>query len=448
MFGSIEMDEPTPGGKLAWHQGFMRQTHIKVPANLSDKSLIGFFSGWYWIDRPDGLVTFDFRDANFLSPWALTLFASYALWLRHSRGKKLRILVDQASYAGNFLCRSGFMDLIGQPVKGCEDSDPARTARLSQIADSGQIPAFATQVMKILDIDDPEVEGALKYSLVELLRNVVQHSQSTIGGVAMAQYYPNTGIVELVVADVGVGIQDTLATKYPEIDNDFKSLKFATQPHVSGTFAPGAYSSMHENAGLGLFFIKQIASLSGGCLQLASGAAIADVWGDQAGQQQKRYAGAHRGGWPGTFAVLQLKKDSIADFDGVLRVCRQLAEAARKDPRELWLDFIEEIPDIPGLTVISVSEFEENVEEAARVRETIIAPALRGEQMVVLDFSGISFATQSFIHALMYRILRDNANIASALSVANCTESTREAILAVAGYATIPEDAVPDGWQP
>lgn len=133
--------------------------------------------------------------------------------------------------------------------------------------------------------------------------------------------------------------------------------------------------------------------------------------------------------------MLQLRKDTIGDFDSVLQVCREMSMAARKDPVLLNLDFIDEIPELDGLEVINVAEFEENVDIASNVRERKILPALNNGKMVVLDFSGIKFATQSFVHALIYKILRDCDKVTSGLSIANCTASTKEAILAVAGYA-------------
>ena len=331
---------------------------------------------------------------------------------------------------------------------------------MTQINRSEDIPRFANRVMDILNLEDEEMAGAVKYGLIELLRNVVQHSGSRFGGLAMAQYYPNTGLVDLIVCDGGTGVRSTLQPKYPEIDGDLKAVKFATQPHVSGTFKAGAYSQMHENAGLGLFFIKQITSLSGGGFFLASGDAISDIWGDAEGNQQKLYKSSTKGGWPGTFALLQLRRDTIADFDAVLSTCRRLAEEARKDPAASNLDFVEEIPNTKDLEVVRVSDFEENVEEAARVRQNVIERTLEAGKLVVLDFSGMRFATQSFVHALIYKILRDGKHIASGLSIANCSGSTREAILAVAGYAntdkappsSIQEDRAPyadgDGTDP
>ena len=132
--------------------------------------------------------------------------------------------------------------------------------------------------MEILNIEDEELGGAVKYSLIELLRNVVQHSASRTGCIAMAQYYPRNGLVDLCVADTGIGIKATLNEAYPEIDTDLKALKLATLPHVSRTFGPAVYTAMRDNAGLGLFFIKQIVSLSGGRFFLGSKDALINLW--------------------------------------------------------------------------------------------------------------------------------------------------------------------------
>jgi hypothetical protein len=191
-----------------------------------------------------------------------------------------------------------------------------------------------------------------------------------------------------------------------------------------------------------LFFIKQIASLSGGSFFLGSKDALVDIWGDKEGQQKKLYLWAKTGGWPGTFAYLQLRKDTIAEFDGLLTVCRRLAAEAQKYPAELALDFIEGIPDLGDmdeLVIVSVREFEEDVEQAAKIRDEELLPSMKEGTMVVLDFAGVKFATQSFVHALMYKVIRDGQNIGSTLSIANCSKATREAVMAVAAYAKVGE---------
>jgi len=321
---------------------------------------------------------------------------------------------------------------------------PDRTVKLTRVSNSSQIPTFAASVMEILQIDDEELAGAVKYSLIELLRNVVQHSSSAGGGVAMAQYYPRTGLVEVCVADMGLGIKSTISEAYPEIDTHLKALKLATLPHVSRTFKRGGYTSMSDNAGLGLFFIKQITSLSGGSFFLGSKDALVDIWGDKQGEQKKLYWQAKAGGWPGTFAYLQLRKDTIAEFDAILSVCRRLAAEAQKYPAELALDFVEGIPELGDFeeqVIVSVKQFEENVEEAAKIRDEELLPSMKAGTLVVLDFADVKFrfATQSFVHALLYKVIRDGQNIGSTLCIANCSTSTREAVMAVAAYAKVGE---------
>jgi len=415
----------------------MSRTDIEVWPNLGDKALLAFFEKWTWNRSPLGPISIDFRRCNFIAPWAVCLFAGYTLWLRHTRRRHVQLLVDPSTVAGSYLNHSGFCEMLElEAVSNGKSRVDERIARLTQISRSEQVPRFANRVLEILDLEDQEMAGAVKYALIELLRNVIQHSMSPFGGLAMAQYYPGTGLVDLVVCDGGAGIRDTLQPKYPEIDNDLKAVKFASQPHVSGTFKAGAYSRMHENAGLGLFFIKQITSLSGGGFFLGSGSAISDVWGDREGNQQRIYRSSKKGGWAGTFALLQLRRDTIGDFDAVLSTCRRLAEESRNESAALNLNFIEDVPNVDGMEVVRVSDFEENVEEAARVREAVIENALDAGRLVVLDFSELRFATQSFVHALIYKVLRDGKHIASGLSIANCSASTREAILAVAGYAS------------
>lgn len=417
-------------------------SEITVPDNITDKTLIQFFQGWRWLTEPTPPITIDFRCCNYIAPYGATLFAAYILWLQETKRRKISIQANKNSVAGNYLLQSGFFDLIGEKNSSPTESREDRTVKLTKIQSSKEIPQFATSVMDILKIEDEEMAGAVKYSLIELLRNVIQHSSSKSGGVAMAQYYPTTGLVEICVADMGVGIKATINEAYPEIDTNLKALKFSTQPHVSRTFGPAVYSSMKDNAGLGLFFIKQIASLSGGSFFLGSKDALVDIWGDQEGKQKKLYKVARAGGWPGTFAYLQLRRDTIAEFDAILSTCRELAAEARKYPSELALDFIEETPEIDELIVVEVRKFEEDVETAAEIRETLILPSVNSGKMVVIDFSGVKFATQSFVHALMYKVIRDGQQIGATLSIANCTNSTREAVMAVAAYAKIESEKI------
>ena len=86
------------------------------------------------------------------------------------------------------------------------------------------------------------------------------------------------------------------------------------------------------------------------------------------------------------FALLQLRKDHIGEFDTLLAKCREIAAEARKDRSEFAVDFVDEPLDIEGVKTISVKNFEEDVEAAAEIREKEILPTLEADEMIVLDF--------------------------------------------------------------
>ena len=325
----------------------------------------------------------------------------------------------------------------------CVASAPEEEQRifpLTRITESKQIAPIANSLMSMLSIGDEEVEGAVKYALVELLRNVVQHSRSRIGGLVSAVYFPKSGLVDVVVADIGCGVRVALKEAYPEINTDQKAVRFAMQPHVSGTFHSGMYQAMKDNAGLGLFFIKEIATKSSGGLFLGSGQMLADVWGENDGTQKKKYFESSTPGWRGTFALLQLRKDSIGEFGALLAWCREIAAKVRRNRSELAVDFLDEKLELEGVLTVPIKAFEEDVQAAAEKRDQVILPALEKGDLVLLDFSGVRAATQSFVHALMYRVFRDGKNLESCLTVCCMDSATEEAIRAVAAYATTAND--------
>ena len=72
----------------------------------------------------------------------------------------------------------------------------------------------------------------------------------------------------------------------------------------------------------------------------------------------------------------------------MLSVCRQLAAEAQKYPAELSLDFVEAVPELGNheeLVIVSVKEFEENVERAARIRDGDLLPSMKDGTLVVLE---------------------------------------------------------------
>ena len=82
-----------------------------------------------------------------------------------------------------------------------------------------------------------------------------------------------------------------------------------------------------------------------------------------------------------------------------------------------------------------VGEFAENKDIAKKLRIEEIMPSLSNGDEVILDFNGISGATQSFIHALISDPIRELKDIAfENLVYKNANDDVREVISIVYRY--------------
>ena len=82
-----------------------------------------------------------------------------------------------------------------------------------------------------------------------------------------------------------------------------------------------------------------------------------------------------------------------------------------------------------------VGEFAENKDIAKEIRVNQIMPTLADGKIVVLDFSGVSGATQSFIHALISEPIRRFRDMAlEKIEYKNCSGIVKEVIKTVSEY--------------
>ena len=87
------------------------------------------------------------------------------------------------------------------------------------------------------------------------------------------------------------------------------------------------------------------------------------------------------------------------------------------------------------LILDSAGTFAENKDVAKEIRVKKIMPALKNEAEILLDFSGVTGATQSFIHALISDAIRQYGDSAFELiSFKDCSPVIKELITAVTEY--------------
>jgi hypothetical protein len=86
-----------------------------------------------------------------------------------------------------------------------------------------------------------------------------------------------------------------------------------------------------------------------------------------------------------------------------------------------------------------ISEFAENKDIARQMRIEKILPAIERKEMVVLDFHGVRYATQSFMHALINECLeRFGESALDYIQFKNCTTDIQIIIETVVGYSLDP----------
>lgn len=83
----------------------------------------------------------------------------------------------------------------------------------------------------------------------------------------------------------------------------------------------------------------------------------------------------------------------------------------------------------------SAGEFAGNKDAAAHIRENYLKYELKKRHAVVLDFEDVGLATQSFIHALIAEVVREDPNALELIDFKNCNEEIQALIEIVVEYA-------------
>ncbi|HEX9458087.1 MAG TPA: ATP-binding protein [Thermoanaerobaculia bacterium] len=276
----------------------------------SDEAVLLFHPGWVHAE-----------------PIALAMMAAWGMWCKR-QGYSLRAenLGKHTAYAARMRLFQQ-LDIDFDPgVK--EHEEAGRFLPLTQVRRQEDLSAVIVNISAILHLrEDPESLAAVQYCISELLRNVLEHSNSPDGAFVCAQRFSAKGPhrVTIAVADCGQGITAHLAKAHPEVDDDdVASLGLAMQPGITGALS-GTYGTP-ENAGAGLFITRCIAKGTGGYFLLSSGRAAyrlrrskssddmvdlhVDPYDDERGDRWK-----FEKPWRGTLAVVEIRTETIADYD-------------------------------------------------------------------------------------------------------------------------------------
>lgn len=202
-----------------------------------------------------------------MHPVVLAMIAARGL-----KAKKGKIFFDEVTArSGHYLERMKLFDVLGVKSKYAisEHDESGKFIPIRVIQTPKQQTSFITDIIPMLHLDDrPEHTEVIRQVISELVRNVLEHSQSKEGAVVAAQYYPETNMIRIGIADTGVGIKKTINHSH-KAWSDMEAIKLALKPGITGTTEEEGGTS--DNAGAGLFIIKSIAASNRDFFMIYSG---------------------------------------------------------------------------------------------------------------------------------------------------------------------------------
>jgi len=172
----------------------------------------------------------------------------------------------------HYLQRMGLFKLLNikADINIIEHEPAGRFIPLTRITNSQELTKFITEIIPLLHVD-PEQVDSIKYVVSELVRNVLEHSESEQGAIVSAQYYKKSNTIRIGIVDRGVGIKKTINNAYPT-KTHLEAIKLALTPGITGTTQK--IGGTEYNAGAGLFFIKSIAQVNREFFMIYSGNAM------------------------------------------------------------------------------------------------------------------------------------------------------------------------------
>ena len=245
---------------------------IAFPTELDLKSSLEFCKllDYYDISNP---ITIDFKDMNRIEPFGMLLIGSK---IRNENSVFDVKNYEYKTYAMTMgLFQSMRMDIGKHPsaLGGNRNYIPIRKIDIGKsyrdaLDSSMDIYDYLEKYVadKIVDVLSrgltSEFTKWLSYSIIEVLRNVYDHSKSKELWYA-GQYWRQEDLVEIAILDEGIGISKSLKwNKRLLINDDSEALRLAVSPGISRKIASKS-SDIYNNEGLGLYMLKSLCEKTG-----------------------------------------------------------------------------------------------------------------------------------------------------------------------------------------
>ncbi len=256
---------------------------IKLPKTVYEDTLEEFIQRLS-IPNDTKNLCIDFSACQFVIPSATALLLARIHGLLKNKVNVSFHGHQECSIFG-YLQRMNFFQLCGLnfPETFTRHISDGRFVPL-QLITKGRIDTIGSLSTKIADCVFPELSNCteiektgpydtIEYSVSELANNVVQHSLSN--GFAIAQKYPQKGIVRLAISDYGIGIRESFESNLPpdwkSEWNDLQTIQYSLKPQISSKMHLSGGWGEPVNAGVGLSLLQELAKVTNGDFVIFSG---------------------------------------------------------------------------------------------------------------------------------------------------------------------------------
>jgi anti-sigma regulatory factor (Ser/Thr protein kinase)/anti-anti-sigma regulatory factor len=251
-------------------------------------------------------IVLDFRAVTRAYPdGVLPLICVLDQW--RARGHRFRVLLPEEPMLRQLFLNANwahYMDPL-HPRLDMEHPQHLAARRYRTHAEQQEaVSAVLDVVLRTLDLRR-DVIAALEWSVNEITDNVLNHAQSSAGGLVQLNTFREDHKITFVVADAGRGIPAAMRARFP---------KLTDAGAIDEAVKAGVTSIPESGQGNGLAGSLRIATYAQGSFKVASGSAQTSVFKDERSGKYKTMRGVPRGfRHPGTLVMLELS--TVAEFD-------------------------------------------------------------------------------------------------------------------------------------
>jgi anti-sigma regulatory factor (Ser/Thr protein kinase) len=226
---------------------------------------------------------------------------------RRLRGVNFTVLLPEASHLRQLFLNTNWAHLLdpAQPQLDIEHPRHLAVRRYETHPEQQDaVNAVTDIVLRNMSLERDAI-SALEWTVNEITDNVLNHAQSSRGGLVQVVAFRDQHLVKLVVSDGGRGIPAAMREAYPNLKDD---------EAISEAMKPGVTSPPDAGQGNGLAGSVRIAKYAEGSFKISSGRTQLAVFRDPRTNVYKTQKAHMRGfKYQGTTVMVELS--TVAKFD-------------------------------------------------------------------------------------------------------------------------------------